>query len=358
MGVGFQAHLVGHTGRHGHGGDAGGADDGVDRVVAEAVEQLGHEDAGGGADHEGHQAQHQDAQGFHDQELFRAEFRAHCQAQHDGHHVDQRIAGGIHQTADHTGFLHQVTQAEHAQQRRRIGQYQGHQHQQQDGEKNLFRLAHRAQLLHLDGAFLGGGQGANDGGLNDRHQGHVGIGRYGDGTEQFRGQLGGHVNGRGTVRAADDADGRRIRQGEVHTQEVQRQGPQQSRKDTELCCGAQQQGARVGQQWAEVGHGAHAHEDQQWEDAGHQAYGVDQVEDAIAVVGFLRQVVELVLYCRPGAFSGFIERFSPGIRVHAEHLGHAGEQILAAEVHGLADGGLRQPGHGDVGQQAAKADRQ
>ena len=69
-------------------------------------------------------------------------------------------------------------------------------------------------------------------------------------------------------------------------------------------------------------------------------------------------MVELVLGSGPGSLSGFIERVSPGIRIHAQHLGHAGEQVLIAEVHGLADGGFRQPGHGDVGQQATETDGQ
>ena len=62
---------VGDPGRHGHGGDAGGADQRVDRRSGEQVHDLAHQHAGRGADGEGHDAQHQDAQRGQAEELIR-----------------------------------------------------------------------------------------------------------------------------------------------------------------------------------------------------------------------------------------------------------------------------------------------
>ena len=171
-------------------------------------------------------------------------------------------------------------------------------------------------------------------------------------------QLGGDIDGSGAVCATDNADGSGIRQGKLHAQKVQRQRPEQSGKDAKLRRRAQQQGARVGQQRTKIRHRPHAHEDQQWENTGGQAHGINQIENTVAVIGVYCQIMQLVLYRWPCRLRGRIKRVTPCPGLHTQHLRHGGQQVYRAKMQRLTDGGFRQPGHGNIGQQATKADGQ
>ena len=72
-----------------------------------------------------------------------------------------------------------------------------------------------------------------------------------------RRQLGRQEDGRRAVGAADNADGSRLRAGEA-----QDDRPEERQIDAQLCRRAQQQALGIGQQGAEVCHGAHTQEDQ------------------------------------------------------------------------------------------------
>ncbi|MNN41287.1 hypothetical protein D3C81_1553970 [compost metagenome] len=142
-----------------------------------------------------------------------------------------------------------------------------------------------AQLRHDDRTLLRRGQRAHDRRLQQRHQGHVGVGRHGNRAEQLRRQLGGHEDRGRAVGTADDGDRGRFLEGELHARDAhggECQSAEQGTEDAELRGSAEQQGLRVGQHRPEVGHRPHAHEDQQRKHAGRQADFIEQVQDAHA----------------------------------------------------------------------------
>ena len=75
------------------------------------------------------------------------------------------------------------------------------------GKRIFSVLETLARCRHDDLTLLFGGQEPHDGRLDDRHQGHVTVGRHRNGTQQMGRQTGGDKDGRGTVGTADDADG-------------------------------------------------------------------------------------------------------------------------------------------------------
>src|SRR5699024_4949690 len=146
-----------------------------------------------------------------------------------------------------------------------------------DGEDDLLGLGDDAGLLHLDLPHLLGGAELHQRGLNQRDQGHVGVGRDGDGAQQLGGQAGGQEDGRGAVGAADDADGSGVVAGEA-----QDHGADVGDEDAQLGGRAQEQAFGVGEQGAEIGHGADAHEDQRRVHAGLDADVEDVQQAAVA----------------------------------------------------------------------------
>ena len=91
------------------------------------------------------------------------------------------------------------------------------------------------------------------------------------------GQAGRGEEGGGAVGAADDADGAGLLRGEA-----QQNGQEEGAEDAQLGRAAQQNALGVGQQGAEVGHGAHAQEDEGRVDA--QLHAQTKVVDHAAVV--------------------------------------------------------------------------
>ena len=205
-GIGLLALHLGDAGGHGHGGDAGGADEGIDLLLQEEVHKLGQQHAAGGAEAEGHHAHAHDLDGLPGQEGAGGGGGAHGDAQEDGDDVHQLVLGGLVQTLHHAALLKQVAQHQAGDQRAGGGHQQGHKYGDDDGEEDLLPLGHLTQGAHDDLPLRLGSQNPHDGGLDDGHQGHVAVGRHGDGAQQLRGETAGHKNGRGAVRAADDAD--------------------------------------------------------------------------------------------------------------------------------------------------------
>src|SRR5690554_3012914 len=338
--VGFQAHLVGDPRRHGHRGYTGGANQRVDRFLGELVHQFRHQYTGSGAHTESQNTQAQDTQRLAIQELVGHQLGANRQTQEDGYDVDQRVLCGIAQTLYHATLTHQVTEAEHTQQRSRIRQEQNHCNQHHQREDDLLFLAHRAQLAHLDLALLLGGQRLHDGRLDHWHQRHVGVGRYRNRTQKVWSQNTGYIDGRRAVSTTDDTDGSRFQNGEVQNAGPVQQGRTQNRtKDTELSRCTQQQGLGVGQQRAEVGHRAYTHEDQQRPNGAANNHGVEVIQHTVAVAVILGDGIG------HGHFrvAGFLDRFLEDIfqlRGHrlAGLVGHVqgrrqGRQNLGTAIH-------------------------
>ncbi len=281
--ISLQTNLIRNARRHRHGRNTGGTDERVDFVLAEAIHHLGHENARRRTATEGHHPQDQNPQRLHLQKRLGRQLRTHRQAQRNGDDIDQRVARRIGQTIHNAAFAQQVAESEHAHQGRRIRQQQANQNAEDQRENDFLRLADMAQLHHDDGTLFLGGQRTHDRRLYQRNQRHVGISRHGNRPQQFRRKLGGHEDRRRAVRTADDRDGGRLTQRELHSrdsQRSQRQRTEQGGEDTELGCRPEQQRLGVGQHRTEIGHCSDTHEDQQRKHAGRQADLIEQVQDA------------------------------------------------------------------------------
>ncbi len=265
-------------------------------MFTEHVHQLRHDHPGRGTHAEGDHPQQQDPQRLRLQELVRHQLGPHRQPEEDGDDVNQRVLHRVAQTIHHAAFAHQVAEAEHPQQRRGVRQQQRHQQQQHRREEDLLAFAHRTQLHHADLPLFVAGQRLHDRRLDQRHQRHIGVGGHRDGPQQLRRQLARQVDSRRAVGAADDADGRRLRQGEVDEAEVvQRQRPEHGGEDPELRRRPQQQGARVGQQRAEIGHRPDAHKDHQRRDTRANRHLIEDGQHSGGVAHVHRQCLHLPL---------------------------------------------------------------
>ena len=259
-----QAHLVNHPGGHGEGGDTGGADHGVDLGLGKQVHELGNHDAAEGIEDEGHQAQADDDDGVQLQEVGALHLGGDGDAQENGNQVGQGILGGIGDGVHHAALPDQVAEHQEADQGHRVGGHQAHDHRHHNGEQDLRQLGHRlAGVLHLDPALGLGGAQLDDGRLDQGHQGHVGVGRHHNGAQVLRAQLGGHEDGGGAVRRADDGDG-----GGVLQLEAQQRGQGQGEENAELGRRAEDHQLGIGEQGLEVDHGADADEQHQREQLG------------------------------------------------------------------------------------------
>ncbi len=274
-GVGLLALHLGDPGGHGYGGDAGGADEGVDLLLHEEVHELGQEHTAGGAEAKGDDAHEHNSDGLEGQEGGGGSGGAHGDAQEDGDDVHQLVLGGLLQAVHHAGLLHEVAQHQAGDQGPGGGHQQGNEHGDHDGEDDLLTPGDLPQGAHDDPALLGGGEGPHDGGLDDRHQGHVAVGGHGDGPQELGGQLAGDEDGGGTVRAADDADGGGLGLAE----EAGEAAADKGHEDAQLGGRAQEQGLGVGDEGAEIGARAYAHEDEAGVDAQLHAQ-VEHVDEA------------------------------------------------------------------------------
>ena len=256
-GIGLLSHLLADAGRHGNGGHTGRADEGIDLFLQEQVHELGQQHAACGAEAEGHNAHAHDHQRLGIEEGGAGGGGAYADAKEDGDNVHQLVLHGLAEPVGNAALLGQITEHQTGDQRRGGGYQQRHKDGDHDGEDDLLFLADHAQGFHDDLAFLLGGQRLHDRRLDHRHQRHVGIGRHGDGAQQRRSQHGGDEDGGGAVGTADDAHGTGLSAGEA-----QIAAAYIGHKDAQLRGSAQQQALGVGDQGAEIGHGAHTHEDE------------------------------------------------------------------------------------------------
>src|SRR5699024_490518 len=261
-------------GGHGHDGHAGGADEGVDLAAGEDVHHVAAQEAADGGDCEGHQTQRHDLQGVQGQEPGGHSGGAYGDAQEHGDDIHQRILHRIAQALGDAALAPQVAQHQAADQGRGGGQEQDDEDAHHDGEDNLLRLGDFAGLFHLGHAHLLGGAQLHERGLNQGDQGHVGVGRDGDGAQELGSQAGGEEDGGGAVSAANDADGGGLVAGEAqdHSADV-------GHEHAQLGGGAQEQALGVGEQGAKIGHGADAHEDEGRVDACFDA-DVEYIQEA------------------------------------------------------------------------------
>ena len=256
-GVVLLADLLGNTGGHGNGGNTGGADERVDLAVGDNAHDLAQDNTAGGADAEGDDAQNDDLNGLDVQEGGGVGGAADGEAEEDRDDVHQLIAGGLGDTLDNAGLLHQVAHHQAADQNGGVRQGQGNDDGNDDGEEDLLGLGDAAGGSHDDLTLFFSGQDLHDRRLDNRHQRHVAVRSNCDGAEQMRGQLGSDIDGGGAVRAADDADSTGFLIGEA-----QNLSADKGEEDTQLCGSAQQQAGRAGDQRLEIGHSADAEEDQ------------------------------------------------------------------------------------------------
>ena len=206
--IGFLSFDLRNARGHGHGADPGRTDERVDRVVAgEKIEQLGREDAAGGAESEGDDAEGDDEEGLRAEKTFPGHGDADAGAEENGHHIDDFILRGFEQAFGHAAFAQEIPQHEHADERGGCGDEKNDGDGDEEGKDEFFQPRNLAEGLHADLALLHRGQRAHDGRLDERDEGHVGVGGHGHGAEEFRGELGGEEDGSGSVRPADDADG-------------------------------------------------------------------------------------------------------------------------------------------------------
>ena len=261
-GVVLLADLLGNTGGHGNGGNTGGADERVDLAVGDNAHDLAQENTAGGADTEGDDAQNDDLNGLDVQEGGGVGGAADGEAEEDRDDVHQLIAGGLGDTLNNAGLLHQVAHHQAADQNGGVRQGQGNDDGDDDGEQDLLGLGDTAGGRHDDLTLFFSGQGLHDGRLDDRHQRHVAVRGNRDGAQQVRGQLGGDVDGGGAVRAADDADSAGLL-----VRKAQDLSADEGEEDAQLCGSAQQQAGRAGDQRLKVGHRADAEENQRRVDA-------------------------------------------------------------------------------------------
>ena len=129
------------------------------------------------------------------------------QTEEDGQNVAECILSDVGQTVGYTGFLEQVAEHQHTDQRSGIRQKQDNDGCDCDREDDLLSLGDRTQLHHLDLAVLLAGERLHNRRLDHRDQCHVRVRRNRDRRQVLSSQTGGNQNRRRTVRTTDDADG-------------------------------------------------------------------------------------------------------------------------------------------------------
>src|SRR5690606_37272522 len=158
--------------------------------------------------------------------------------------------------------------------------------QYRNREYDLLGFGYGAQLRHLDLTLLLTGQRFQNWRLNQRYQCHIGIGGNRNGSQQFRRQSGGDKDGGRTVSTTDNTDGSGLLNGEIHQPNITEESrAKQGTEDTELRSCTQQQGFRVRQQRAKIGHGTHTHKDQQRRNTTGNGDLIEGVQNAILETG-------------------------------------------------------------------------
>ena len=167
-----------------------------------------------------------------------------------------------------SALAQQVAEHQRADQRHAGRKHQAGHDGADDGEQDLLALADGAELAHHDAAVLLRREHPNERRLDQRDEGHVAVGRNGDGAQNLLlSQLHGQVDARGAVRAADDADARGLLDVEGHVEAeafgdgADPVGPDEGDEHAELRGSAQQERDRVRDEGAEIRQGAYPKED-------------------------------------------------------------------------------------------------
>ena len=277
--VGLQTHLMHHTGGHGEGRDTRRADHGVDLLVLgqKNVEDLGKNHTARGIEDEGEQAQTDDEQGLEAQEELGLHLGGDGETEEEGDQIGQHLLGGLGEAVQHAALADEVTEHEEADEGHALGGDNTRDDRDDDGEQDLGALGHADVLVaHADPALLPGGEELDDGGLDDGHQGHVGVGGHHDGTRVIGAEVVGHEDGGGAVCGTDDGDGSGVLQLKAHhTRETQ------GKEDTELGGRAEDHELGVGEQGAKVDHGTDADEQKQGEELVGDTRGKEHVDGAL-----------------------------------------------------------------------------
>ena len=283
------AHLLHDTGGHGERGNTSGAHHGVDFGAAEDIENLSEHHAGDGIEDKGHQAQGHNHDGLHGDELVGAHGEGNGDAQQQRDEVGQVVLGRFGQAVEHAALTDEVAEHQEAHQRDRGGSHQAGHEGDHDGEQNAGGLGHSiGAVLHLDGPLLLGGHQLDGRGLDDGHQGHVGISGYRDGPNVVGAQHLADQNGGGAVGGADDADG-----GGVLNLKAQQGCQDDGEENAELRRSAEEEHLRVGKQRPKVNHRANANKQQQRERLGGLDAHLEQpLDDAMGFPGTLHHLVE------------------------------------------------------------------
>lgn len=255
-GVFFLAHALHHPGGHGDRRHSRRPDHGVDLSPAYHFHGLTQHDASGGAEDEGHEAEDDDLDGSHGEEIFRAHGGSHRQAEEDGGGVQDFVLSRLVQPFCHPALPKEVPEHEGSDQGHRRGKKQPCRHGAHDGEEHPFKLGDGAELIHPDTPVRLGGEQTDHRRLDQGDQGHVAVGGHRHSPQDLGGQLHGEVDACGAVGTAYDGDGRRL----LHV-EAEKQRAEQGDEDTQLGRRSQKEGDGVGQKGREVCQRAYTHED-------------------------------------------------------------------------------------------------
>ena len=259
------ADLLADTRRHRHRRNACGTNQRVYLTLCGDKHQLAKQHAASCAEAERQQAQDNNANGLRAQENFTARRCTNRHAQENRDNIHQFILRSVSNTGNNATLAHQIAQHQHANQRCRIGQQEGNQDGDDDREQNLFQLRNRAELFHNHRTLFLGRQRLHNRGLDNRDQGHVGIRRYSDRPQELRSQFGCHKDCRRAVCAADNRDctGLLCSKGQIRdTKILNKDRADKSQEDTQLRGSSKQKALRVGDQGAEICHGANPQENQ------------------------------------------------------------------------------------------------
>ena len=152
-------------------------------VLAEDIENLSEHHAGDGIEDKGHQAQGHNHDGLHGDELVGAHGEGNGDAQQQRDQVGQVVLCRFGQAVEHAALPDQVAEHQEAHQRDRGGSHQAGHEGDHDGEQNAGGLGDTAlgRYSILISPLLLGGHQLDGRGLDDGHQGHVGIGGHRDG---------------------------------------------------------------------------------------------------------------------------------------------------------------------------------
>ena len=290
LGVGLLAHLLDDPGGHWEGRDARRAHHGVNLVLGgEEIQHLDKQHSHYAVQYEGHKTQHHDHQGSGLDKLVGLHGEGDGDTQQKGDEIGQLVLGSLGEAAQNAALPDQIAEHQKAYQGHRGGGHQTGHHRDQDGEQDAQTAGNSLGLVgHVHGPVLPGGHQLDSRGLDDGDQGHIGIGRHGDGPHIVGLEHLGNQDRGGTVRRADDAD-----RGRVLQVKAQHRGNQDGQEDTRLGRGAAQKQLGVGQQGTKIDHGSDADKQQD----GHGLAGLDAhfkkpLNDAVGLAHAFAELVD------------------------------------------------------------------